>query len=114
MSKTLLEVKDLSVHYGKMVALEHINFTLGYHDYLAIVGPNGSGKTTLMRALLGLNDIASGEFVFGEGFSKKEIGYLPQKGFNHDKHFPASVYEIIQIGLDKVALKQKNMHEEIV
>jgi len=114
MNKTLLEVKDVSVHYGKMIALEHVNFSLGYHDYLAIVGPNGSGKTTLMRALLGLTDIASGAFIFCDDITKNEIGYLPQKGFNHDKHFPASVYEIIQTGLDKNALKQKNVHEEIV
>jgi zinc transport system ATP-binding protein len=114
MSNSLLEVRNINVHYGKMVALENINFTLGYHDYLAIVGPNGSGKTTLMRALLGLNDSTSGEFIFGEGFTKNDIGYLPQKGFNHDKHFPASVYEIIQTGLTKKALKQKNSHDEIV
>ena len=54
MSNNLLEVNNVSVQYGKMIALDHISFNLGHKDYLAIVGPNGSGKTTLMRALLGL------------------------------------------------------------
>ncbi len=114
MKNNLLTVKNVSVQYGKMVALEHINFELGYNDYLAIVGPNGSGKTTLMRALLGLVDVYSGEFIFSPEFSKNQIGYLPQKGFNHDKHFPASVYEIIMTGLPKASLKNKDVHNEIM
>jgi zinc transport system ATP-binding protein len=114
MSNNLLEVKDVSVNYGKMIALDHINFHLGHKDYLAIVGPNGSGKTTLMRALLGLVELSSGEFVFSPEFTKQQIGYLPQKGFNHDKHFPASVSEIIMTGLTREALKNKDIHKEIL
>ena len=46
----LIEAKNVCVQYGKMLALDHVNFNVGQQDYLAIVGPNGSGKTTLMRA----------------------------------------------------------------
>lgn len=114
MNNKLLEVKDISVQYGKMIALDHISFDLGTKDYLAIVGPNGSGKTTLMRALLGLVDISSGTFTFSSDFSMNQIGYLPQKGLNNDKHFPATVYEIIMTGLSREALKNKNIYTEIV
>lgn len=110
----LIEAKNVCVQYGKMLALDHVNFNVGQQDYLAIVGPNGSGKTTLMRALLGLVDTSSGEFEFSENFSRYEIGYLPQKGFNHDKHFPASVYEIIKTGLNRKNLKDKDIHQEIL
>lgn len=113
MNDKLLEVKDISVQYGKMIALEHISFELKANDYLAIVGPNGSGKTTLMRAILGLVDISSGVFKFSSDFSMSQIGYLPQKGLNNDKHFPASVYEIIMTGLSREALKNKNVPTEI-
>lgn len=114
MSNKLLEAKNVSVQYGRMTVLNNVNFHLDNKDYLAIVGPNGSGKTTLMRALLGLVDVSAGEFVFSPDFSTKEIGYLPQKGFNHDKHFPATVYEIIMTGLSREALRNKNVHAEIV
>jgi len=113
MSK-LIESKDVSVHFGKMVALDKINFSIDENDYCAIVGPNGSGKTTLMRALLGLVETSSGEFVFSPNFSRNQIGYLPQKSFNHDKHFPASVYEIIMTGLNREALKKIDANKEII
>ena len=113
MSK-LIESKDISVNFGKMIALDKVNFSVDSHDYLAIVGPNGSGKTTLMRALLGLIETSSGEFVLSPDFSRDQIGYLPQKGFNHDKHFPASVYEIIMTGLNRTSLRKADVNKEIL
>ncbi len=113
MSK-LIESRDVSVSFGKMIALDKVNFSVDSNDYLAIVGPNGSGKTTLMRALLGLIETSNGEFVFSSDFSRNQIGYLPQKGFNHDKHFPASVYEIIMTGLDRESLRNKDVNKEII
>ncbi len=113
MSK-LIESKDVSVSFGKMNALDKVNFSVDSNDYLAIVGPNGSGKTTLMRALLGLVETSSGEFVFSSDFSRNQIGYLPQKGFNHDKHFPASVYEIIMTGLNRESLRKMDVNKEIM
>jgi zinc transport system ATP-binding protein len=112
MSK-LIESKDVSVNFGKMIALDKVNFSVDSNDYLAIVGPNGSGKTTLMRALLGLIETSSGEFVLSPDFSRDQIGYLPQKGFNHDKHFPASVYEIIMTGLNRTSLRKADVNKEI-
>jgi zinc transport system ATP-binding protein len=112
MSK-LIESKNVSVSFGKMIALDEVNFSVDSNDYLAIVGPNGSGKTTLMRALLGLIDTSSGEFVLSPDFSRNQIGYLPQKGFNHDKHFPASVYEIIMTGLNRESLRKIDVNKEI-
>ena len=110
----LIEAKNISVQYGKMNAIDNVSFSVNSNDYLAIVGPNGSGKTTLMRALLGLVDTSSGEFIFSSTFSRNQIGYLPQKGFNHDKHFPASVYEIILTGLNRESMKNKDLNKEIV
>lgn len=109
----LIESKNVSVSYGKMLALDKVNFSVDSNDYLAIVGPNGSGKTTLMRALLGLVETTSGEFVLSPDFSRNQIGYLPQKGFNHDKHFPASVYEIIMTGLTRESLRNMDVNKEI-
>jgi len=81
---------------GNPVA-ENLNFTINSGNYLCILGENGSGKSTLIKALLGLKPQLSGEIKFCEGFSSKEIGYLPQQT-PVQRDFPASVREIVQSG----------------
>ncbi|MFZ7102850.1 MAG: metal ABC transporter ATP-binding protein [Peptococcaceae bacterium] len=96
----ILNVRDLTIKYGRHEALSKISFQVDQGDYIGIVGPNGSGKTTLMKGLLGLLPLHQGEIRFcrelqGSGF----IGYLPQKAVANDKLFPAKVKEIVSIGL---------------
>ena len=50
----LLSVNNLTVHYGKALALDNINLSLQEKTMLAIIGPNGAGKTTLLRTINGL------------------------------------------------------------
>lgn len=51
---TLLELKKVSVHYGKAQALEDINLHVREGEFVSIVGLNGAGKTTLFNAISGL------------------------------------------------------------
>lgn len=60
----LLEVRDLSVRYGKVEALQHIDLTINQGDIVTVIGPNGAGKTTLLTALMGLLP-TQGELVYG-------------------------------------------------
>ena len=50
----LLQVKDLSVHYGKAQALEGVSLHVHEREFVSIVGLNGAGKTTLFNAISGL------------------------------------------------------------
>jgi len=50
----LLEIDTVAAHYGELVALDGLSFSLADHETLALVGANGAGKTTLMRVLCGL------------------------------------------------------------
>ncbi|MFZ3221179.1 MAG: ABC transporter ATP-binding protein [Rhodoferax sp.] len=59
----LLEVRDLSVRYGKVEALQHIDVTIRQGDIVTVIGPNGAGKTTLLTALMGLLP-TRGELVY--------------------------------------------------
>lgn len=60
----ILEVRALSVAYGKVRALHKIGLTLRRGEIVTVIGPNGAGKTTLLSALMGLLPIESGEIVY--------------------------------------------------
>ena len=53
---TLLELKDLTVHFGERLILERISLKLPQRGIVALMGPGGAGKSTLLRTLAGLND----------------------------------------------------------
>jgi len=59
----LLEIKDLSVHYDKALALDHVSLEVGTNEIVAVLGANGAGKSTLLRTISGLVR-GSGEIWF--------------------------------------------------
>ena len=92
-----IKLENVSLGYEGIPVAEGVDLTVNSGDYLAIVGQNGSGKTTLMKTILGLTEPLSGKILFGEGFSRKDIGYLPQIN-PIQRDFPASVREIVYSG----------------
>jgi len=61
--ETILEVKHLTVAYGKVEALQDISLTIRRGEIVTVIGPNGAGKTTLLLALMGLLP-ATGDIVY--------------------------------------------------
>ncbi|MBN8451325.1 MAG: ABC transporter ATP-binding protein [Candidatus Accumulibacter sp.] len=59
----VLEVRDLSVSYGKVDALHGIGLKVHRGEIVTVIGPNGAGKTTLLCALIGLLPVR-GEIVY--------------------------------------------------
>jgi len=84
---SLLSVRNLSVSYGKVVALDDVSLTVGEGELVSLVGANGAGKSTLMHAIAGLVAPSGGEIAF-EGRSLARvptariaglgIGYVPE------------------------------------
>jgi len=59
-----LEVKNITVHYGKSVALNNVSLEMAEGSVVSIVGANGAGKSTILKALSGLVSLSSGEIWF--------------------------------------------------
>jgi len=60
----LLEVKNITVHYGKSMALDDVSTEVAEGSIVSIIGANGAGKSTVLRALTGLVPLRSGEIYF--------------------------------------------------
>lgn len=100
----VLATEGLTFQYNSTEILADISFRLQAGDYLGLVGPNGSGKTTLIKLILGLLQPSKGEIVlFGSNLTEfkdwRKVGYLPQKINSFNPHFPATVREIVSLGL---------------
>jgi len=79
--KTLLDIKNITVHYGKALALDRVSLQVAGGAVVSIIGANGAGKSTIFRALSGLVHITSGEIVFrGQRIDGMEIGRIVKLG----------------------------------
>ena len=58
-----LDIKDLTIYYGKALAIHGLSMQVEDKQLAAVIGPNGAGKSSLMRAIAGLTP-SSGEIRF--------------------------------------------------
>lgn len=81
----MIEIQNLSKHYGQIKAVDDVSFTVEKGEILGFLGPNGAGKTTTMNIITGYLPATEGS-VRVCGFDvmqhpmevKKRIGYLPE------------------------------------
>ena len=100
----VVRMEHLSFAYNAIPVLSDVSFVLRSGDYCGLVGPNGSGKTTLIRLLLGFASPTSGSVsLFGENPARfgewGRIGYVPQRLVAFNPYFPATVEEVVGLGL---------------
>ena len=83
----MLEIKDLTLHYGAAQALKGISLTAEEGQITTVLGRNGVGKTSLMRAIVGRHPPSGGTITWmGESIAKltpperakRGIAYVPQ------------------------------------
>lgn len=82
----MIEVKNLTKHYGRQLALDDVSFSLKEGDILGFLGPNGAGKSTTMNIITGYISSDSGvvringtDILEDPTTAKKNIGYLPEQ-----------------------------------
>jgi len=123
MQEVAVSVKNLDFRYSDHLSspfsvLDNITFTVNEGDILGIIGPNGAGKSTLFRCMLGLLEDYRGEIaIFGHDIKKNrrvlhEIGYIPQQR-SLDQTFPATVQEIVSLGLIDKGYSQQKINSAI-
>ncbi|PKJ57003.1 metal ABC transporter ATP-binding protein [Bacillus sp. SN10] len=100
----ILEIEGLSFRYEDRNVLEDINLQVPKGAFLGLVGPNGSGKSTLLKCLLGVLKPKQGSIrLFGVDSKKfkewNKVGYVSQKANSFNSGFPATVFEVVSMGL---------------
>ena len=96
----VVTLRDVSVDYEGIPALEHVNLSIYENDFVGIIGPNGGGKSTLLKVILGLVSPRQGEVeLWRQPLQKnvQRIGYVPQDA-SFDKHFPITVWNVVLLG----------------
>lgn len=91
MSKTILEIQNLTKYYGKIKGVENISLKLEEGEIFGFIGPNGAGKSTTIRSIMNLINKTSGkilienkEFDKNDLEIKEKIGYLPSEIYLYD------------------------------
>ena len=77
----IVDIKNLSVDYSGIKALDDISFGIAKGDFLGIIGPNGAGKSTLFRCMLGLHTQYDGTIKFFDQDIRNSRKYLSHVGF---------------------------------
>ena len=77
----LLEVKNLTVYYDTVLALDDISLSVNEGEIVTMIGPNGAGKSTALKAICGLIKHISGKILFrGENINGNQPYQLVEKG----------------------------------
>ena len=81
-----LECRDLTVRYGKRVAVDRFSATVRSGEWLGIIGPNGAGKSSLLQAVVGIVASSGGLLVDGAPLALRSrarraalVAYVPQE-----------------------------------
>lgn len=64
MSKTLLELKDVTIRFGGLTAVDNVSIKIEQGKIRALIGPNGAGKSTIFNLITGIYPPTAGEISF--------------------------------------------------
>jgi zinc/manganese transport system ATP-binding protein len=87
-------LRNVTVRYGRRVALEAVSGEFASGSLTAVIGANGAGKSTLLAAITGVVRLAGGRV---ECAARRRLAYLPQLSAI-DRDYPLSVAELISLG----------------
>lgn len=104
MSAPILELRDATIKFGGLTAVNRVSFSLNKGDLFGLIGPNGAGKTTCFNLITGVYKPTSGQILFqGRDIGGNPPNKIAQLGicrtFQNIRLFPAlSVLENVVVG----------------
>ncbi|MBS3113416.1 ABC transporter ATP-binding protein [Candidatus Woesearchaeota archaeon] len=111
MSKTIIELKDVSKHFYNQEILKLVNLKIRENSILGLIGQSGAGKTTLIRIILGLYTPTTGEiYIKGKlatnnqnrqvGFASQEYSFYPRLTVEENLKFYGTMYRMTKNALE--------------
>jgi branched-chain amino acid transport system ATP-binding protein len=80
----MLQITDLTVHYGHIQALHGVNIEVKEGEIVALIGANGAGKTTTLAAISGLVRASAGRIMFaGADITQAQPHEIVRSGLAH-------------------------------
>lgn len=120
----IVSIINLTLYYGKKLALKEINLDISRKKITAFIGPSGCGKSTLIRCLNRMNDLIEGVTIEGnimiDGMDiydpsidvteiRRKVGMVFQK----PNPFPKSIYENVVYGPRVLGINRKTTLDEL-
>jgi branched-chain amino acid transport system ATP-binding protein len=99
----VLDVRDLTVHYGHVVAVDGLSLHVGIGEAVALLGANGAGKTSTLHAISGLVTSTGSVSFQGQAINRRRPEAIARVGLVHvpegRRVFPnLNVHENLQVG----------------
>ena len=63
MSDNILSLKNVTMKFGGVVALNDVSFDIKKQEILGLIGPNGAGKTTVFNVITGVYQVTEGDIT---------------------------------------------------
>jgi len=99
MSTPLIQLKNVTMKFGGVTALNDVTFDVKKQEILGLIGPNGAGKTTVFNVITGVYQITSGEIAFdGESLAGIKRYRITKRGI-------ARTFQNIRLWGDMTALE---------
>jgi phosphate transport system ATP-binding protein len=114
--QAVFETRDLTVSYGRSIAVGGVDLEIYQHVVTAIIGPSGCGKSTFLRSLNRMNDLISSakvegrvlyhdQDIYGDGVDPVEVRRRIGMVFQKPNPFPKSIYDNVAWGLRVLGMK---------
>ena len=123
--KSVFEVRDAGVYYGKFKAVRDVNMTIRQNEITAFIGPSGCGKSTILRCFDRMNDLiesarVEGTFLYhgldlyGSDVDPVEVRRRVGMVFQKPNPFPKSIYDNLAFGPRLNGVKKKDELDEVI